>query len=325
MDWFYAIENERFGPVSGDRLQAMYSAGELSDDTLVWNDNMADWQALRSVAHELHGSIAQETAPLAESGSMGTSTGSCSVCGKTFPTRDLKAQNGVPICTNCQESASPIPSSQLDRPAARDWGPCEIGNIFSQSLTLFKANTIPMALCFFVMLMLAIIASAAAEFAGYDLLLALLAQVLVGWVGTSIGMGLVKFYLDIADYGEGSMGSLFAYWRPAVTVLIAGYLMGIVTAIGCFLLLLPGIYIFLRLFLFSTFSVDKKINGFEGLSQCWESTGSHILQLLMVVIVQAGLLIAGVMLLGVGIFATGPLAVCMSIVTYRTLQPRGAN
>lgn len=51
-EWFHAEGNRQLGPVSREEIQALYTAGRISQQTLVWRDGMANWQPLRSVAGE---------------------------------------------------------------------------------------------------------------------------------------------------------------------------------------------------------------------------------------------------------------------------------
>ncbi|SHE87005.1 protein of unknown function [Lampropedia hyalina DSM 16112] len=41
--WFYAVADERRGPVGFADLQALVSTGEITANTLVWSQGMADW------------------------------------------------------------------------------------------------------------------------------------------------------------------------------------------------------------------------------------------------------------------------------------------
>lgn len=51
--WFHAQGGNRQGPVPRSRLRAMWQAGQLGDDTLVWRQGMADWAPLHTVRDQL--------------------------------------------------------------------------------------------------------------------------------------------------------------------------------------------------------------------------------------------------------------------------------
>ena len=46
MTWYYAIGNERQGPVDDAELDRLIASRHVTTDTLVWRAGMADWQPL---------------------------------------------------------------------------------------------------------------------------------------------------------------------------------------------------------------------------------------------------------------------------------------
>jgi hypothetical protein len=46
MTWYYALGNERQGPVDDAELDRLIASGTVTSDTLVWRAGMADWQPL---------------------------------------------------------------------------------------------------------------------------------------------------------------------------------------------------------------------------------------------------------------------------------------
>src|SRR5258708_9538399 len=49
MTWFYAINDQKTGPVSDSQLDELLSSGTINRDTLVWREGMAEWQPLKAV------------------------------------------------------------------------------------------------------------------------------------------------------------------------------------------------------------------------------------------------------------------------------------
>lgn len=49
MNWYYAIGQQRQGPVTEQQLQALAKDGVITGDTLVWREGMTGWQAWRAV------------------------------------------------------------------------------------------------------------------------------------------------------------------------------------------------------------------------------------------------------------------------------------
>ena len=49
MQWFYAIDGERLGPVSPEELAVLVAHGTVAPTTLVWREGFANWQAWSEV------------------------------------------------------------------------------------------------------------------------------------------------------------------------------------------------------------------------------------------------------------------------------------
>lgn len=49
MNWYYAIGQQRQGPVTEQQLQALAKDGVITGDTLVWREGMTGWQPWRTV------------------------------------------------------------------------------------------------------------------------------------------------------------------------------------------------------------------------------------------------------------------------------------
>lgn len=49
MNWYYALGQQRHGPINEAQLQALAKDGVVTGDTLVWREGMAGWQAWSSV------------------------------------------------------------------------------------------------------------------------------------------------------------------------------------------------------------------------------------------------------------------------------------
>lgn len=61
-EWYYTRAGQQQGPVSGEQLQSMISAGQVSSADLVWNESMPDWVPARQ-APELSASPSPASFP----------------------------------------------------------------------------------------------------------------------------------------------------------------------------------------------------------------------------------------------------------------------
>ncbi len=52
-EWYYAEGQQRQGPLPVQEIRQRFQRGQLSLDTLVWREGMAQWAALRQMVDEL--------------------------------------------------------------------------------------------------------------------------------------------------------------------------------------------------------------------------------------------------------------------------------
>jgi len=87
MDWYYAQNNERRGPVKGAALEALVRSGEIQPTALVWREGMSNWQPYSTTS----------LSALPEAGHI-----ACTECGKVFPETDiLRIKNSI-VCAACK-------------------------------------------------------------------------------------------------------------------------------------------------------------------------------------------------------------------------------
>jgi uncharacterized RDD family membrane protein YckC len=82
MQWYYAIDGERRGPVAQAEFEKLVTDGVVKADTLVWQQGMAEWQPYARVA----GGPAAGAAPAAGADD-GTEV--CAVSGQRHPRREM--------------------------------------------------------------------------------------------------------------------------------------------------------------------------------------------------------------------------------------------
>lgn len=87
MDWYYAENGERRGPVSDAEFQRLVQTRALAPETQVWRPGWSDWRALREAV--------PETA--SEPG-----TAACRECGRSFPVSEMVQYGGAYVCATCK-------------------------------------------------------------------------------------------------------------------------------------------------------------------------------------------------------------------------------
>ena len=103
MKWYYAINNERKGPVDDQEFETLVRQGTISVQTLVWNATFPDWKRLGDVS-DYPGKTAlppdiSDTSGVRE---CPEATGRCSECGRSFPEDDLVRFETSRVCAACK-------------------------------------------------------------------------------------------------------------------------------------------------------------------------------------------------------------------------------
>jgi hypothetical protein len=85
MEWYYALNDQRMGPVSESEFLRLIANGEVRPETLVWREGMTEWQPCREVAPPTPSPAAM-----------------CSDCGAMFPENELITIDGGRVCAACK-------------------------------------------------------------------------------------------------------------------------------------------------------------------------------------------------------------------------------
>lgn len=89
MQWYYAIDGQRHGPVTQADFDQLVNSGQIKADTLVWREGMANWLSYGSL---MIGTAA--SAAGAEASGGGPDTEVCVVSGKRYPKREMIQYEG---------------------------------------------------------------------------------------------------------------------------------------------------------------------------------------------------------------------------------------
>lgn len=100
MPWYYAESGRQVGPVDDNSFQGLVGAGVIRDDTLVWQNGMANWQPYQAVRGPVPPPVT--AAGLGAAAAPATDTRFCSECGKPYPAGELVAFGNSVICASCK-------------------------------------------------------------------------------------------------------------------------------------------------------------------------------------------------------------------------------
>ncbi|MBN4074094.1 RDD family protein [bacterium AH-315-E10] len=93
MAWYYAVGEDRNGPIADEEFEQLVQNGTITQDTLVWQEGMADWVPY------------SQALALAEQSASGASQVTCNECGKQFPADQVIMLGQSMVCAACKPNA----------------------------------------------------------------------------------------------------------------------------------------------------------------------------------------------------------------------------
>ncbi len=106
MNWFYAHQGQRAGPVDDDAFARLVSDGIVGETTLVWHSGMPDWmpfaqaRAIPLVPQPTTGASTPD--PSSAVAYNGVYQAQCSQCGRVFPADEVIRLEGFNVCAACK-------------------------------------------------------------------------------------------------------------------------------------------------------------------------------------------------------------------------------
>lgn len=348
--WYYSDKGERRGPVAFEELRARALRGELDPARdLVWTEPMLDWQAAGSIPGLF------DAAPAPRLSDPAPATPTPTAPELTVKILPLPAPSALPVrpedsnpyappeTTNNLAAAVPPGSGAPEEiaPGSRD---LDLMALFQRAYDLTKRNFWKLLQIGLVFLLLSAGVHAVVEaldrqdLGGYgpgpreigywiqqagsyqNLVCALLA-----WVANSfLNLGLTRVALNAASGDPMDAGMLLGQGRKILRSLGAEVLFWIIVAAGLVLLVFPGIYMAVRLCLYSEAIVDRNLNPVAALKYSFSLTKNNAGEMLGYMVLSLLLVLAGLLALVVGLAFAVPMATIAFSLTYRFFQYGGA-
>jgi uncharacterized membrane protein len=139
---------------------------------------------------------------------------------------------------------------------------------------------------------------------------------------SAVALGLARIALAFCDGRRGRLADLLAEFQHILPYLLAQLLFSAIVTLGLILLIVPGIYLALRLQFFKYFIVDFGAGPLEALARSWDATRGAAWDLLGLWGWLFLVNLAGALALGVGLLITVPLTIVAMAAAYRTLAAR---
>lgn len=131
------------------------------------------------------------------------------------------------------------------------------------------------------------------------------------------------YYRNIFQALDGEEPQFSAYGqesRKFLKYIGASIIYAFIVIVGFALVIIPGIYLALRLQFYQAFIVDEDCGAIESLKRSWEITKDHAMELFLLGLVMILIIIIGMLLFGVGIFIATPVIYAMYLIVYRILN-----
>lgn len=146
---------------------------------------------------------------------------------------------------------------------------------------------------------------------------------IVGWiislvVGGAVQSAYLGGMLDIANGQQVSVGSFFQP-RKIGRVVIAGLIVGIITTIGFFLCIVPGIIASIMLMFTVVALIDRDLAPVDAVKTSFNISKSQFGNVLLAWLVMVVTFLVGALLCGVGLLVAAPVATLILVYTYRVL------
>lgn len=127
-------------------------------------------------------------------------------------------------------------------------------------------------------------------------------------VSLILAFGMIKIFLHFAHEKKARISDLWDHNRRRFARwFLAQIIVGFLTMIGIILLIIPGIFVAARLYLYKYFVVDQDMTSIEAISASWELTKGHVWEIIGIKILSFGLFILGLIPIGIGLLWVIPM------------------
>lgn len=143
---------------------------------------------------------------------------------------------------------------------------------------------------------------------------------LVGWFVIILSkMGFYNSALLLTKGLKPSFDQFYSNWRLFLSWIVAGFLFGIMIMLGLFLLIIPGIMVWVVFGFYPFFILDKGSGPIEALQQSAEATKGIRWHLFLLFLSCAALDFLGVLCFGVGLLIASPVTLIAVASVYRKI------
>ncbi len=148
---------------------------------------------------------------------------------------------------------------------------------------------------------------------------AFLNMVVAPFLQMLVMLSFLKASLLIYRKGTASVSEVIPPPLQILQFWLASFLMGLLVFVGILFLIIPGIYIAIRLYFYNIFMVDQELGPIRSLQESFDKTRGQAGQLFLLGLVFGLLNIVGALCLLVGLFVTIPISMMATLYVYEKL------
>jgi uncharacterized membrane protein len=141
-------------------------------------------------------------------------------------------------------------------------------------------------------------------------------------VGYLISAALVRGALHEVDGQRPGLGEFFRFTNVG-NVILASLLVGVATAVGLILFVIPGLIVAFLSWWTLQFVIDRNESATEGFRDSFRAISSQAGSILLLALALIGINILGAIALGIGLLVTIPLSIIASTYAYRVVSGGG--
>ena len=333
-EWYYTKGGQQQGPVNLETLRNMASRGELKPEDMVWNSTMKDWVPSSEVDGIHTGEPATEateaTAPSLAPGDVG-------------PPPSIGSWASDPNLQEVEPGSDPL----------------DIGKIFSTTLEVTKRHFQLLILMGLIVMGVSMVLSFTSQIVtsvggaildtppppepdfenvesfedimdqmspSYAMAPALLVfvvlfQIISNVLNLYLSLGLTRVCLNLIEGKEAQLPMLFGQADKLLKAIGASILNFIFIMVGLVFLIIPGIYLALRLSATIPAIVDRNMGVMEAINYSFRITKGHSLMIFVLWLIAAvGGGIAILITCGLGAIVVAPVLTLGWVLCYRWMQ-----
>ncbi len=132
-------------------------------------------------------------------------------------------------------------------------------------------------------------------------------------------IGMVRVVLNVYENKALKFENLYEDWRLIGWYILGGIINGLLVILGLVLLIIPGIFVAVRLSMWPYIMLEGESNSIEAIKKSWKLTEGKVLKLIGLYLVQFLVVLLGIIALLVGVVVAMPVISLSLVFVYKKL------